>query len=66
MSGVSGYERRCLVDECPYSVCCQCPVATALDAAGITGKAESRQQVLDAMAEMARREDHNEKRGRYA
>lgn len=50
MSGVSGYERRCLDEECPFSTCCQCPIEAALDAYGIEGRAESRQQVLDAMA----------------
>lgn len=50
MSGVCGYERRCLDEECPFSTCYQCPIAAALDAYGIEGKAESRQQVLDAIA----------------
>lgn len=50
MSGVCGYERRCLDEECPFSTCFQCPIAAALDAYGIEGRAESRQQVLDAMA----------------
>ena len=49
MSGVCGYQRRCLDDECPFSVCDGCPIAYALDLAGID-KAESRQQVLDAIA----------------
>ena len=48
MSGVCGYERRCGDPECPFSVCAGCPVADALDAAGIT-KAVDWAQVVKAM-----------------
>ena len=48
MSGVCGYQRRCGDPECPFSVCSGCPIAEALDAAGID-HAKSWGEVREAM-----------------
>ena len=48
MSGVCGYERRCHDTGCPYSVCDGCPIAEALDAAGIR-RTESWEQTRDVL-----------------
>ena len=56
MSGVCGHEGRCLDWECPFTVCDGCPIAEALDACGISGKAESHEQVLAALDAMTGKE----------
>lgn len=42
--------------ECPFTVCDGCPIAEALDACGISGKAESHEQVLAALDAMTGKE----------